>query len=111
MKNAYLLAWLGLAAMTLVLLFAFTQGDFFTEGSQLLSMPWGIVSMVDLYVGFALFSAWIVYREKSMGIILIWVVLMMILGFFSASLYILLALRSSQGDWMRFWMGKHYLKN
>ena len=111
MKNAYLLAWLGLVAMTLVLLFAFTQGDFFTEGSQLLSMPWGIVSMVDLYVGFALFSAWIVYREKSMGIILIWVVLMMILGFFTASLYILLALRSSQGDWMRFWMGKHYLKN
>lgn len=110
MKVAYLLAWLGLIAMSVVLVFAFTQGDFFSEGSQLLSMPWGIVSMVDLYVGFTLFSGWIVYREKSIGVSLIWVILMMVLGFFTASLYILLALRSSQGDWMNFWMGKNYRK-
>lgn len=110
MKIAYILAWSGLIAMTVVLVFAFTQGDFFKEGAQLLSMPWGIVSMVDLYVGFTLFSAWIIYREKSVAASLIWVVLMMVLGFFTASLYILLTLRSSQGDWMRFWMGKNYRK-
>lgn len=107
MKIAYMVAWLGLIAMTMVLIFAFTQGDFFTEGASLLSMPWGIVSMVDLYVGFTLFSAWIIYREKSILTSVIWVILMMIFGFFTASLYIILALRSSGSSWSQFWMGKH----
>ncbi len=35
------------------------------KAAKLLAMPWGIVSLVDLYVGFALFSIWIVYREKA----------------------------------------------
>jgi hypothetical protein len=61
--------------------------------------------MVDLYTGFILFSAWIVYREKSLVRSIIWVVLMMVLGFFTASLYTLLALFASQGDWQTFWMG------
>ena len=53
-----------------------------------------------------LFSAWIVYREKSVVRSLFWVVLMMVLGFFTGSLYVLLALFASKGDWKTFWMGK-----
>lgn len=107
MKIAYLVAWLGLVAMSVVLVFAFTQGDFFADGAKLLSNPWGIVSLVDLYVGFLLFSAWIVYREKNLLVSIVWVILVMVLGFFTASLYVLLALRNSRGDWKLFWMGKH----
>jgi hypothetical protein len=69
-------------------------------------MPWGIVSLVDLYVGFILFSGWIVYREKSLIRSVIWVVLMMVLGFFAASLYAFVALQTSGGDWRRFWLGR-----
>ncbi len=29
----------------------------------------------------------------------------MVLGFFTASLYAFLALSSSEGDWVKFWMG------
>jgi hypothetical protein len=36
---------------------------------------------VDLYVGFVLFSGWIVYREKAWLPSVIWVIAMMILGF------------------------------
>jgi hypothetical protein len=108
MKIAYGIAWLGLIAMTVALVFAFSQGDLFSEGALLLSMPWGIVSLVDLYVGFTFFSAWIIYREKSVGASILWVILMMILGFFAAGVYILLALRKSDGDWALFWMGKNY---
>ncbi len=99
------IALLGLLAMTVVLIYGFTVGDFASEGSKLLSMPWGIVSLVDLYVGFALFSGWIVYRERSAGRSVIWVLLMMILGFWTASLYTLIALQTSGGDWRRFWTG------
>ena len=106
MKAAKAIALLGLLAMTAVLVYGFTVGDFASEGKQLLSMPWGIVSLVDLYVGFTLFSGWIIYREKSAIRSVVWVILMMILGFWTASLYTLIALQASGGDWQRFWLGR-----
>jgi hypothetical protein len=106
MKLAKLIALLCLLAMTGVLIYGFTAGNFFEEGAQLLSMPWGIVSLVDLYVGFVLFSGWIVYREKSLARSVVWVILMMIFGFWTGSLYALLALQASGGDWRRFWLGR-----
>ena len=106
MKFAKLLSLLGILAMTIVLVYGFTAGDFRTDGAALLQNPWGIVSMVDLYTGFALFSGWIVYREKSWGRSILWVVLMMVLGFFTASVYTFIALQTSGGDWKRFWMGR-----
>jgi hypothetical protein len=105
-KIAKAIALLGLLAMTAVLIYGFTAGDFAAEGKQLLSMPWGIVSLVDLYVGFVLFSGWIVYRERSAVRSVIWVALMMVLGFWAGSLYALIALQSSGGDWRRFWLGR-----
>lgn len=104
MKTAKLVALLGLLAMTGILVYGFAVGDFGREGQVLLSMPWGIVSLVDLYVGFTLFSGWIIYREKSLIWSVVWVILMMVLGFFTASLYVLIALQTSDGNWRRFWM-------
>ena len=108
MKVAKAIALLGVLAMSAVLIYAFTTGNLAEEGSELLSMPWGIVSLVDLYVGFTLFSCWIVYREKSLVRSVIWVVLMMVLGFFTASIYVFVALQSSGGDWRRFWLGRRW---
>jgi hypothetical protein len=105
MKLAKAIALLGLLAMSGVLIYGFVVGDFSGEGSKLLGMPWGIVSMVDLYVGFILFSGWIVYRERSPVRSLAWVVLMMVLGFWTGSLYTLIALQQSKGDWRQFWLG------
>ncbi len=107
MKLAKLISLLGVLAMTAVLIYGFTVGDFFGEGSQLTAMPWGIVSLVDLYTGFILFSSWIIYREKSLPVAILWTIGMMLLGFFAGSLYAFLALRSSGGDWRKFWLGKH----
>lgn len=105
MKIAKLVALIGLIAMGGILTYGFTVGDFNGEGQILLSMPWGIVSLVDVYVGFALFSCWIVYREKSLLRSVVWVALVMVLGNFTASLYALIALLTCDGDWKRFWMG------
>lgn len=105
MRIAKVIAWIGLLAMSGILIYGFTIGDFLSEGRQLLAMPWGIVSLVDLYVGFSLFSIWIAYRERSLWRSLIWIILMMVLGFWTGSLYTLLALNSSEGDWRRFWSG------
>ena len=107
MKIAKIISLLGVLAMTAVLVNGFTVGDFSGEGSQLLSMPWGIVSLVDLYTGFVLFSGWIIYREKSLPVAILWTIAMMVLGFFAGSLYAFLTLQSSGSDWRKFWLGKH----
>jgi hypothetical protein len=106
MTIAKVIALIGLLAMTSILVYGFTVGDFSTEGAKLLAMPWGIVSLVDLYVGFALFSCWIVFREKALLPSILWVILMMVLGFWAGALYILIALQTCGGDWKCFWYGK-----
>lgn len=107
MKIAKLISLLGVLAMSVVLIYAFTLGDFFREGSQLASMPWGIVSLVDLYTGFTLFSAWIIYREKSLLVGILWTIAVMSLGFFAGSVYAFMKLQASGGDWKKFWLGQH----
>ena len=107
MKLAKTISFLGILAMTAVLINGFTRGDFFGEGTQLFAMPWGIVSLVDLYAGFTLFSGWIIYREKSLPVAILWTVAMMTLGFFAGSLYAFIALQVSSDDWRKFWLGKH----
>jgi hypothetical protein len=106
MNTAKIIAALGALGMMAVLIYGFTVGNFSIDGGALLGNPWGIVSMVDLYTGFILFSMWIVYREKSIPRSAVWVILMMVLGFFTGSLYTLIALITSKGDWKVFWMGQ-----
>lgn len=106
MENARFISLTGLLAMTGILIYGFTVGNFSAEGARLLAMPWGIVSLVDLYVGFALFSCWIVFREKAWLPSVVWVILMMVLGFWAGALYTFIALQTSRGDWQRFWHGK-----
>ena len=106
MKIAKVIALLGLLAMSVVLFYGFTVGDFSNDGAKIIANPWGIVSLVDLYVGFTLFSGWIVFREKAWLPSVIWVVLMMTLGFWAGALYTFISLQTSGDDWHKFWYGK-----
>ena len=105
MKIAKVISLICLVAMTVAILNALVNGNFANEGAWIISHPWGVTSLIDLYVGFILFSMWIVYREKSLVNKVIWVVLMMVLGNWTAALYVFLALNACHGDWRRFWMG------
>ncbi len=104
MKISKLIAWIGLIAMTLAIANGFIVGDFASDGAELMANPWGIVSLVDLYVGFTLFSLWIAFREGSRLVAGVWIVLMMTLGFFTGALYVLIALHQSKGDWATFFL-------
>lgn len=105
MKLAKIIAWLGVIAMTIALLNGFINGSFFEDGNIILNNPWGIVSLVDLYVGFILFAMWIIFREKSILSMVIWVTLLMVLGFFTGSLYVLIKLYQSKDDYLTFFLG------
>ena len=106
MRAVKIIGWLGVIAMTAAIGNGFLNGNFTDDGGELLRNPWGVVSLVDLYVGFILFSIWIALREKSVGAKIVWIVLMMILGFFTGSVYLLKAAYESKGDKRVFLMGK-----
>ena len=105
MALAKIVAIVGLISMAVVLIYGFSSGTLSADGAALMRMPWGIVSLVDVYVGFLLFSGWVIYRENKFWMALIWVVMIMVLGNFTASLYVLLALLFCGGDWKKFWLG------
>ncbi len=106
MKIAKVIAVLGVVAMSVALLNGFINGDFFEDGGVLLNNPWGIVSIVDLYVGFVLFAMWIVVRETSWVSRIVWIVALMVLGFFTGALYVLFKLLESK-DVPEVFLGKH----
>ena len=99
---------LGAVFMTSVILYAVVNGNGSEELDWLLTHPWGVVSLVDLYVGFTLFSLWIFLREESAITALVWTVFVMCLGNFTTSVYVLRALRSSNGNWNKFFLGDSY---
>jgi hypothetical protein len=107
MTQTRIVAGLGALAMVAVLVYGFVEGDFTGEGGRLLAMPWGKVSLVDLYVGFVLFSCWILFRDGITLFSVVWIAAVMILGSLAICLYVLAALRSSGKDWGLFFLGRH----
>ena len=53
------------AVMAVTIAYGFAAGSFSDEGGTILDLAWGRVTLIDLYVGLALFGGWIVLRERS----------------------------------------------
>ena len=106
MKGMRLLIVACLATMTAALGWGFTVGDFWGEGAILMRMPWGVISIIDVYAGATLFTGWIAYRERSPLIVASWAIAIFVLGNFATSTYALWALSRSGGDAHRFWLGR-----
>lgn len=93
---------LGMAAG---LAYGFLVGDFSAETAVLTDMPWGIVSLIEIYIGLGLFACWVFYRESSRLKALAWLVAAAALGNIVCCVYVLLTVRKVKGDAIRFWMG------
>lgn len=107
MKSIKILAWLGLVLMSGAIIYGFLYGDFSGEGTRLLNMVWGQVTLIDIYIVFSLFIAWVVYREKTGLSKGIWTLLILTLGSFAICLYILIAAYRCRNNPKRFFMGSH----
>ncbi|MCY4220645.1 MAG: DUF1475 family protein [Thiotrichales bacterium] len=84
-----------------------TGGDFFEEGALLLALAWGRVALIDVYAGFALFAAWVLFREPHAVVAGAWIVALCLLGNVVAGCYVVLAARHCRGSAARFWLGAH----
>ena len=87
------------------LIYGFGWGDFWEDGGKLMDNPWGIVSLVDVYVGFFLFLGWVWIREDLLLAKLLWAVAILVGGNLFACLYALFALGQSQGKLDLFFLG------
>ena len=105
MKIGKIIAVLGILAMTVALVYGFTIGNFGADGALILANPWGIVSLVDLYTCFVLCSMWIYFRESNLVVAIVWIIAMMVLGFFTGAVYVLYAFLTSRNDWLTFFLG------
>ena len=74
-----LIGGLGLL-LTGLIFWAIAVGNFGAAGDFLLSKPWGIVTMVDLYLGFLLSAVVIFYAEPDKKVALIWLLPIFVLG-------------------------------
>lgn len=77
-------------------------------GGALLHRPWGLLALVDIYVGLALFSAWVIWREPSPLAAAAWVVIFLVAGNLGTCVYVLRALRQARRAGGGFWMGGAY---
>jgi hypothetical protein len=105
MRVAKGLAATSMVVMAAMLVHGFTEGRFWEEGGVLTSIPWGRVSLADVYVGFALFGGWVAFREPSKPRAAVWIISILVLGNMVSGLYALVALGESRGSWPRFWLG------
>jgi hypothetical protein len=105
MPKAWIPVTLTLSALSGAIFWAMFRGDFATEGRQILDLPWGKVTLLDLYAGLGLASGWIVTRERSRSRAALWVAGLLALGNPVLCIYVLVTLRASRGDAARFWLG------
>jgi len=103
MKYGKIISFIGVLIMFGMLVYGFTIGSFTGEGKILLGMPWGQISLVDIYIEFIIVCFWIVYRENNWGKSLVWIILVLVLGSMISCLYIFLAFNNCKGDWKIFW--------
>jgi hypothetical protein len=101
------IAYGGFLIMLIAVCYGLSYGDFFIEGAVLIDMTWGIVTLVDLYLGLFLFCFWIICREENITIALSWSVLILLLGNMLSCLYLLKVFYEARGNMKIFWLGRH----
>ncbi len=92
MNAIKVLAWSVVLVMFGAIVYGFASGGFGDDGSAIWALPWGRVALIDLYLGLAVFAAWVAVRETSRLRIILWWVALVVLGNFAAGIYLVRAL-------------------
>ncbi len=80
------------------------HGSFMDQAQVLLTLPWGIVSIADLMVGFVLFAVLVFFTERSWILAALWAAPVLLLGNVWAAVWFVvrlphLAKQLSKPDW------------
>lgn len=108
LRYVNVVAGAGLVAVSAAVAHAFATGQFLVDGARLVENPWGLATLVDIYVGFVLFSCWVFWRETRIDTALSWVILLMLAGNITSTVYVLVAIHRSRGNVEKFWLGERW---
>lgn len=98
----------GLALLGLVAWAAFAlqdlHGSFLAQLAVLTTLPWGVATLADLYVGFLLFAVLVFLTERSWLVAALWAAPVLVIGNIWAALWFVirlphLAKQLSKPDW------------
>jgi hypothetical protein len=93
-----LVGLLGLALLGAILWASFAgadvHGTFFDQVGVVTTLPWGIVTLADLYLGFVLFAVIVFIAERSWLSATLWSLPLLFLGNIWAALWLVLRLPS-----------------
>ena len=99
------IAYLSTLIMGGIIVWANLQSNFFENASEVAGTPWGIVTLVDLYLGFVFIALWIIFREKGFPRV-IWLLGLFFLGNLTTALYIIYCIKEANGNLEVFFIGK-----
>ena len=83
------------AVMAITIIAGLAAGNFSDEGSSILDLAWGRVTLIDLYVGLVLFGGWVIIRERRAAAIP-WLISFIFLGNLTTAAYVLKASLQSE---------------
>ncbi|HKI99492.1 MAG TPA: DUF1475 family protein [bacterium] len=84
-----------LAAMLASFLWAGARQALGDGFAAVTAQPWGLVTLLDLYVGFAFVAVWIYVLERNWLVTLGWAVALCVLGNVTTLVYLLLRARKA----------------
>ena len=82
-----LLAIVGFGAVAV----SMATGDISSEGSIIIDLPWGRMSLIDIYLGVALIAGWVILREEHWWVAVLWIPVFIVLGHAGTALYAAIA--------------------
>merc|ERR1711974_422109 len=98
----------GVILITAFIIYASIAGGGWAEVKAIFSLPWGIMTLVDVYLGFMLIILWVCLREDKVWKMFIWGVAILTLGNFATCLYAFIAIVQSQGKVEKLMLGSRY---
>ncbi|MDA3963272.1 MAG: DUF1475 family protein [Planctomycetota bacterium] len=78
------------------------HGPITTAVADMAANPWGLATLIDVYIGLAMVAVWLWCVERRLGPRLIWIPLLFVLGNVVTLLVLLLRLRHS--DSLSTWL-------
>lgn len=94
-----------IVTMSTALAYGFTSGDLFREGAVLTGMPWGVVTLIDFYIGILIFSSWVCFRESNPLVMVAWIIAFIFTGNLATAVYLLHAVVQAKGDMQKLMLG------
>jgi len=68
------------------------KSNMFQLPAAVLHEPWFTTTLVDFYFNILIISCWVIFREKALGVSILWIIAFICLGSIATAFYVLIQL-------------------